>query len=137
MGSEREVTQEERDSAKRMQEAVNLHVHALLAEGTGRDRPAYVAINLADGRSPDGTLYDTRRDAAGHNKHNNNIGFIRVGREFMPEREALIMLQMLRMARARGVIFSEEEVIVPQLTELMRPFIPRTLRELNYRDNGT
>jgi hypothetical protein len=132
MGSEREVTQEERDSAKRMSEAVNLHVHAILAEGSGRERPAYVAIKLADGKSPDGTLYDTRQDAARHNKWNDNIGFIRVGREIMSEREALIMLQMLRMARARGVIFSEEEVIVPQLTELMQPFIPRTLRGLDY-----
>lgn len=130
MGSEREVTQEERDSATRMADAVNIHVHALLAEGGGRTKPAFVAIKLGDGRSPDGTLYDSRADATRHNKWDDNIGFIRVGREVMSEREALIMLQMLRMARKNGVIFTEEEVIVPQLTELMLPFIPRTLRGL-------
>jgi hypothetical protein len=126
-----EVTQEERDSASRMKEAVNLHVSALLAEDGERERPGYVAIQLSDGRSPDGVLYDSRRDAARHNKHNDNICFIKVGREMMGDRESLIVLQMNRAARKRGVIFSEEEVIVPQLTELMNPFIPRTLRGLD------
>ena len=127
----REVTPEERDSASRMKEAVNLHVNALQAEGGERERPGYVAIRLSDGRSPDGVLYDSRRDAARHNKWNDNICFVKVGREVMGDRESLIYLQMMRMARANGVIFSEEEVIVPQLTELMKPFIPRTLRGLD------
>lgn len=127
----RPVTPEERDSASRMKDAVNLHVSALLAEDGQRERPGYVAIRLSDGRSPDGVMYDSRRDAARHNKWNDNIGFIKIGREMMSDREALINLQMLRMARKNGVIFSEEEVIVPQLTELMNPFIPRTLRGLD------
>lgn len=125
-----DITQEERDAASRMKEAVNLHVSALSAEGGTRERPAYVAIRLADGRSPDGVLYDSRRDAAHHNRFNDNICFIKVGREVMGDRESLIVLQMMRRARKNGVIFSEEEVIVPQLSELMNSFIPRTLRGL-------
>lgn len=125
---ERPVTQEEKDAAQRLADAVNLHVLAVLAEGTGRDQPGYVAIRLEDGRSPDGVLYDTRRDACHHHRFNAATCYVKVGRETMPLNEALIVLQMNRMAFKNGVVFSEEEVITPQLTELMRPFIPRTLR---------
>lgn len=134
--TEREITPEESESAKRLMEAVNLHVHAILAEGTGRDRPAFVAIRLEDGRPAvsKNPLYDSRADAARHNRHHPAICFVKVGRETMSLHEATIYLQMNRMAYKRGVIFAEEEVITPQLSELMKPFIPRTLRGLNYKE---
>jgi hypothetical protein len=130
--SERTSTEEEQSSAERLREAVNLHVMALAAEGTGRDRPGYVALHLSDGRPADTSnpLYDSRADATRHHKFTPGIFFVKVGRETMPLNEALIVLQMNRMAFQRGVVFTEEEVITPQLTELMTPFIPRTLRGL-------
>jgi hypothetical protein len=126
----KDVTQEELDSAQRMAEAVNLHVHALLAEGSGRTRPGFVAIRLADGRSPTGDLYDSRSDAVRHNRHEGGVFYAKVGRETMPAREALIVLQMARMAYKRGVVFAEEDLVTPHLTELMGGLIPRTLRGL-------
>jgi hypothetical protein len=122
--------QELADAAQRMAEAVNLHVLAIAAEGSGRDQPGYVAIRLSDGRSPDGTLYDTRREAALRHRFEGGVCYIRVGRDSMPIREAVIVLQMHRMAYKRGVVFAEEDVVVPQMTELMRPFIPNTLKGL-------
>lgn len=127
-----EVTRAELDAAKRLAEAVNLHVNALSVEGSGRERPGFVAIRLEDGRPNEESnpLYDSRADATRHNRSNPAVCYVKVGRETMPISEAVIVLQMNRMAYQRGVVFSEEEVIVPQLSELMKPFIPRTLRGL-------
>lgn len=128
----RDVTEEETSSASRLAEAVNLHVMALQAEGSGRERPGFIAIRLEDGRPADESnpLYDSRADATRHNKFSTNVFYVKIGRDTMPINEALIVLQMHRMARKNGVVFTEEEIIVPQLTELMTPFIPRTLRNL-------
>jgi hypothetical protein len=122
---------EEMAVAQRMCDAVNLHVHAIAAEGEGREQPGFVAIRLSDGRFPGRSAVRLpRRRRSRHHHHDRFMFFVRVGRETMPLREALIVLQMARMAFKRGVIFSEEEVIVPQMTELMHPFIPNTLRRL-------
>jgi hypothetical protein len=123
------ITQEEIDAARHLADAVNLHVQATLAEN--RDRPGYVAIRLSDGKSPDGVLYDSRRDAARHHMYEPATMFVKVGKETMPFREALIVLQMNRRAFKNGVVFSEEEVVTPHLTELLLPYLGRTLRGLN------
>lgn len=123
------VTSELTDAAKRLADAVNLHVLAGLAEN--RDRPGFVAIRLSDGRSPDGVLYDSRRDVFRHHPHERALFAVKVGKETMPEREAVIVLQMARMSYRRGVVFSEEEPLVPHLSELLTPFIPKTLKELS------
>ena len=120
---------EESDAAQRMMDAVNLHVSAMLA-GLDRTTPGYVAIRLSDGRSPDGILYDSRKDAARH-QSDQGVTFVKVGRESMGFREALIVLQMNRRAYKAGEIFTEQEVIATQLSELMLPFIPRTLKGLS------
>lgn len=122
-----EATDEEWAAARRLADSVNLHVAAHNAElGNGRDRPGYVAVKLADGRS-DGVLYDTRADAT---RHQNDPGtcYIKVGRKSMQLKEAWIVLQMYRQAYARGVVFTEEEVIIPHRLELVRTLIPRTFR---------
>lgn len=136
--TDRPITPEEISSAKRMMDAVNIHVHAILAEGTGRTKPGYVAIRLDNGGSakPDNPLYDSRADATRHNIHNTEVCYIKVGRETMPLREAVTTLQMMRMGRKNGVIFTEEEVVVPQLLELSAPFIPRTFMGVNHPDFG-
>jgi hypothetical protein len=120
---------EEAAVAQRMCEAVNMHVSASLE--LGRTEPGFVAIRLSDGRSTDNVLYDNRKDAVRHNLHDRFVFYVKVGKETMPLREAIIVLQMARMAFKRGVIFAEEEVITPQLSELMQPFIPKTLRKLS------
>lgn len=132
---ERSYTPEEETAARHLMDTVNVHVIALLTEGGSRERPAFVAVRLADGKPADGhnPLYDSRKEAARFHPHDTNVFFVKVGRETMPFNEAMIVLQTNRMARARGVIFREEEVIVPQLPELLNPFIPRTLRGLKDR----
>jgi hypothetical protein len=125
-----EATPEDHDAAKRLADAVNLHVSVQRAEL--RDRPGYVAIRLSDGRSPDGVLYDTRRDAARHHLHDLNVFYVRVGRDSMGESEALIVLKFNRQARSNGVIFSEEEVVTPNRVELIpAAFIRRRLTGRN------
>lgn len=124
-----EATEEEWTAAQRMAEAVNLHVAVHNAElGEGRDRPGYVAIRLEDGRSPDGVLYDTRADAARHQRDDPWCFYVKVGRSAMPVREAWVVLNYARQAKKNGVIFSEEEVILPHRLELARALIPRTFR---------
>jgi hypothetical protein len=127
-------TPEEWDAAKRVADAVNLHVLAHKAQlGNGRDTPGYVAVRLADGRSPDGVLYDTRRDAARHwPPYPEGMMYVKIGRDDMSVKEGLIILMMHRQAFAKGVVFSEEEIVVPHRLELASPFIPRTLRGANW-----
>jgi hypothetical protein len=106
------------DAARRMADAHNLHVLAMIAEG--RDRPGYIAIRLEDGRSPDGVVYDTRKDAARHQSDPKNF-YVKVGKMSMGEREAIAVLKFARQALAAGIVFAEEDPQLPQLSE----FIPR------------
>jgi len=123
--------QELLDAANRMRDAVNLHV---VAGKFGERKIGYVAINLKDGRAYQNTLFDTRKDAARHTlNHPDGHFYVKVGVETMSEREAIIVLQMSRQAFSKGVMFAEEEPIVPMLSELALPFIPKTLQRL---DNG-
>lgn len=117
------------NAAARMRDAVNLHV---VAGNLGvRERHLqWVAINLDDGRS-DGEVYETRRDAVRHTHLKSKAWFyVKVGADSMGERESIIVLQQARQAYKAGVVFAEEHVITPQLSELMAPFIPQTLRKL-------
>lgn len=116
------------DAAQRMRDAVNLHV---LAGTFGERRIGYLAIRLSDGRAHQNTLFDSRRDAV---RHTQNLEpgwfYVKVGEETMGEREAVIVLQHARQAFAGGVVFAEEEPIVPMLSELSLPYIPNTLSRL-------
>jgi hypothetical protein len=130
---ERPVTQEEKDAARYLMDAVNLHVQA--SRAAGREKPGLVAIRLSDGKSPTGDLYDTWADAVRLTGHDPRVFFIRVGKDTIPFRAALLQLQMHRMAYKRGVVLHQQAVIVPQLTELVAGFLPRTLKGLN-QDGG-
>jgi hypothetical protein len=113
------VTQEDRDAASRMRDAVNLQVLAIRAEGA-RDRPGFVALRLEDGRTADGnTLYDTRRDAVRHHLNDTNVFYLKIGRDTMTDKEAIVVLMYNRQARANGVIFAEEDIIMPHMRELL------------------
>lgn len=126
---ERVITQEESDAAKRVMDAVNIHVQA--SRASGRENPGLVAIRLSDGRSPTGDLYDNWEDAGRLTHYDPNVFFIKVGKTTMSFRAALIQLQVNRMAKARGVVLHRNPVVVPQLSELLAGLTPRTLRGLN------
>lgn len=116
------------DAANRMRDAVNLHV--VVSPLLGERQIGYLAIRLDTGAAHDnGTLYPDRQTAVRFTR-NEECGFfyVKVGVESMSEREALIVLQMARQAFKRGVVFAEEEPIVPMLTELALPYIPKTIR---------
>lgn len=123
-----EITAEEWDAARRMRDAVNLHVDVARATREARSEPPFIAIDLADGRCPDGTLYDSRPDAVAGQKGNKYRFYVKIGPTGMSEREAVVCLMYARRAFKAGYVFAEEEPIVPQLLELAQPFIPRTLR---------
>lgn len=116
------------DAAKFMADAVNLHVSVIRA--FDRDKPGFVAIKLSDGKSPDGILYDSRAEATRHNMDHKGLMFVQVKRDTMPLREAIMVLQMHRRAYARGVVFTEEEIVVPHLPELSKLYLPNTVGRL-------
>lgn len=127
-----ELPQELLDAAARMRDAINLHVVAG-ALGARERRLCWVAIRLEDGRS-DGNLYESRKDAVLHTQNKSRGWFYAlVGVDSMGERESVIVLQQARQAFAKGVIFAEEQVVTPMLSELMKPFIPKTLYALDKR----
>lgn len=126
-----EVTEEEWSAAKRMKYAHDLHVMADRENRVHRTTAPFVAINLEDGSS-DGVLYDSRSDAVRHQKSDNRF-YVKLGLREMPLREALVCLMYARRAYRTGHVFAEEEVVMPQRLELAQPFIPRTLRGMNYR----
>ena len=124
-----QVTAEEWDAARRMAEAVNLHVLAERAQRDQRSTPPFIAIDLEDGRCPDGTLYDSRADAVRHQRSPARF-YVKIGPATMTDREALVCLMYARRAYKAGHVFAEEEPIMPHRLELAAPFIPRTLRGL-------
>lgn len=125
-----EMPQDLLDAASRMRDAVNLHVTMGIL-GVQTRTIGFLAILLEDGRAVENTLFDSRLDAVKHCRNmTRGIFYVKVGVETMGERESLIVLQMARQAYKRGVIFAEEEPIVPMLSELTKPFIPNTLQKL-------
>lgn len=131
MSGERTVlmaSQEDWDAAQRCAEAVNIHVAAYREHlKQGRDRPGFVAIRLEDGRSPDNTLYDTRREATRFQPpFPDGKMYIKVGPDTMSPRMALIVLKAHRYAFERGVVFTEEEIVLPHRMEDMRSMVPST-----------
>lgn len=124
----RPITEEELSAAKRLSEAVNLHVHAQLA--SGRETAGFIAVRLADGRACDGELYDDRKAAAWHNRNETGVFFVKIGADTMPVNEALIVLQQHRQAYRTGHRFVEEDLITPQRREQLAPFIPSTIKHI-------
>lgn len=126
-----EATQDEWDAAARLRDAVNMHLAAQGDDAHGK----YIAVRLADGSS-DGNLYDTRRDAARHQVDDPWCFYVKVCVGGMQITEAWVVLTYARQAKRRGVVFSEEEVILPQRLELGGSMTARALpvvfRGVNY-----
>jgi hypothetical protein len=92
---------------------VNVHVAALGSEAFGK----YIAVRLEDGRSVDGNLYDTRADAVRHTPHDPWCFYVKVNPGGIQEREAWVVLGYARQAKKAGVVFQNEEPIVPMMLE--------------------
>ena len=108
------ATNEERDAVQRLCDAVNVHVQAIGSEAFGK----YVAIRLEDGRAVDGNLYDSRADAVRHTIDRAPWCFyVKVNPGGIQEREAWVVLGYARQAKRSGVVFQNEEPVVPMLLE--------------------
>jgi hypothetical protein len=115
-----EATQEEWDAAARLRDSVNIHVTAQKEAATGK----YVAVRLSDGSS-DGSLYDTRRDATRHQINDPWCFYVRIAHGGIGLKEAWVVLCYARQAKKAGIVFSEEEAIVPQRLELGGSWLAR------------
>jgi hypothetical protein len=115
------ATQEEKDAAQRLCDAVNVHVQAIGSEAFGK----YVAVRLEDGRSVDGNLYDSRADAVRHTIHDPWCFYVKVNPGGIQPREAWVVLGYARQAKKNGVVFQNEEPIVPMMTELGGSWLAR------------
>lgn len=118
------ATQEEKDAVQRLCDAVNLHVDA---NPDGSAFGKYVAIRLEDGRAVTNDLYDTRRDAVRHTIHDPWCFYVKVNPGGIQPREAWVVLGYARQAKKSGVVFQNEEPIVPMLSELAAPWLGRQM----------
>lgn len=116
------------DAAQRCADEVNAHV-AVYREHLrqGRDKPGFVAIRLEDGRSPDHVLYDTRREATIHQPpYPHGMMYVKVMPQDMTPRMALAILKIHRQAFEKGIVFTEEEIVLPHRMEDVQTMIPST-----------
>ena len=107
------------DAAARIADAYNLH---LIAGGTDAAVGHFIACAMVDGRS-DGVLYDTRREAVRHQRHNEaQYVFIRIGPANMTACEAASLLFTQRKLHQRGMRLTDRDhraggrVVIPRLT---------------------
>lgn len=127
------MTPEEWDVARRVADAVNLHILA------NEDARGWVACSMQDGRS-DGNLYDTRRDAVRHQSDETNRFYLKVAPGGIQPKEAWVSVVYFRSLRDAGIRPDHEDVTLPQRAELLkgvaprllipRPHIPSTFRSL-------
>jgi hypothetical protein len=91
------------DAAKRMADAVNMHV--FLGE-SGK----WCAFALADGRSPDNTAYDTRLEAVMYQKWDrDNFVYIQITPDGMQPKAAMAFLTYARQLHDRGFRLPDPE----------------------------
>lgn len=114
------ATQEEQDAVRRLCDAVNVHWEAIGSEARGK----YVAIRLSDGSSPDGSLYDSRADAA-RVQDDPWCFYVKVNPGGIRPKEAWVVLGYARQAKKNGVVFQNEEPITPHRLELGGSWLTR------------
>lgn len=113
-------------AAKRVSDAVNLHVAAL---GPWEAKGKWVAVRLANGRS-DGTLYDTRRDAVRHQSDERLCAYVCVQPSGMSVCDAESFLSFHRKAYGAGFRLTDpdhqaggRDVIRPVMAEQARAYL--------------
>lgn len=109
------------DAAKRIADAYMLHRTA--GAGLGLDHVGKVLAARLDDGSSDGVLYDSKRDAARHQHHNEKyFAYLRIGREGMSVCDAASLLKIHRDAFAAGLDFTDPDdgmfgaELIPRLT---------------------
>jgi hypothetical protein len=91
------------DAAKRMADAVNMHL--FLGEVD-----KWLAFSLADGRSPDNTAYDTREEAVRYQKWDrDNFVYIHITPDGMHPKAAMAFLTYVRQLHDRGFRLPDPE----------------------------
>lgn len=125
------IAPELRDSARRMADAVNVHVS--VANALNERIAAYVAIKLEDGRPLSGNpMFSTRQEAVNAVKNlSRGWCFVKVGADTMQENEAVVVLQLNRQAFAAGMVFGHEIPNIPLRIEDAALYIPKTIKGLN------
>lgn len=96
------------DAARRIADTYMLH--RVAGQGLGLDNVnKVIACRLDDGTS-DGVLYDSKRDAALHQHHNEKyFAYLRIGREGMTVCEAASLLKIHRDAFGAGLNFTDPD----------------------------
>jgi len=115
------VTPEEWDVARRVSDAVNLHL-AVNPAARG-----FVACRMDTGHS-NGDLYDTRSDAVRHHMKAGEESFyfyVKLHPGGMNPKEAWVMVVYFRALRDKGIRPDHEEAIMPQRAELLKHVAPR------------
>lgn len=116
-----QVTPEEWDVARRVSDAVNIH----LAVDPGAR--GFVACRMDTGAS-NGTLYDTRSAAVRHHMAAAEESFyfyVKIHPGGMSPKEAWVMVVYFRALREKGIRPDHEEAIMPQRAELLKNVAPR------------
>lgn len=109
------VTPEEWDVARRVADAVNIHITA------NPDARGFVACRMDDGRS-NGDLYDTRKDAVRHHMkagQESNYFYVKVTPDGLTPRAAWVLVVAFRRLRDAGIRPDHEDVQLPQRRELL------------------
>lgn len=112
------MTPEEWDVARRVADAVNIH---LLANDGAR---GWVACRMDDGRS-DGALYDTRAAAVRHQSNESFCFYLKVAPGGIQPKEAWVNVVAFRKLRDAGIRPDHEDVTLPQRGELLGTIAPR------------
>lgn len=106
------------DAAKRTADTYNLHQAAIGADAIGQ----WFAVALSDGDS-DGELYETKRDAVRHQRHNEQrYAFVRIVPSSMSTCEASSFLATNRAAHDAGMRLADPDhraggrELIPRLT---------------------
>lgn len=103
-----------RDAARRLSDAVTLHITAIGDDAHGK----WVAARLTDG-STDGTLYDTRIDAIQHQTNPEYLCYVFIPPGGMGVHEAEVFLKFNRALFDAGMRMPhpEREYVIPQSLE--------------------
>jgi hypothetical protein len=119
------MTPEEWDVARRVSDAVNLHI------SVNEQARGWVACRMDTGES-DGSLYDTRSDAVRHQKNESFCFYLKVQPGGMTAKQAWVNVVAFRKLRDAGIRPDHEDVTLPQRAELMRHVAPRLVLPRQY-----
>lgn len=94
------------DAAKRLSDTYNLHRIGMGLDSVGK----WFGASLAEGRSDDDTLYDSKRDCVLHMKHNEQYyTYIKISPGGMVPCEAEVMIKTARNLYDKGMRMTDPD----------------------------